>query len=962
MAKHVILESYSFTPANNNIIVTGKNIRPEQLLLITNVTNGTVIYNFSDPSLGAASHTNSTNTSSGLEITNITLNYNTSAMNAGDKLAILTEETYQEITPAETMRDPVDKLRVSEGQALIDTDFEYGLQPSKWEQITLLNNRPSAFYDATQPISNTASNTVFTGSSGTYVLTNVTATSNVVTVNITNTTGIVAGTPIFLQGTLDIGNTDGWWVVEGVVPNSSISFKTTNVPTQVSGTLFDPTKTYLYIGTFYTGSGIPVSPASGGAITLTGGVGTVTSNNAHGLRPGDGFYIVGATGNTATLNSSWVVATTPTNNTFTFNTNNGGGGTITVPGAYIYPRSLGYVEHRAYQGAVTFANLTPYHGYQVIRQTRRQFRYQSGKAIQFSTGSIMKPPFLIMGITSSGTTVTVTTRLPHGVLTNAYVTVTGVNESGYNGTFQVVSTPTPTTFTYTAITTPGATTATGFPITVVPQSWYGGANRIGMFDNQNGFFFEFDGQQIYAVRRNSVKLISGTVSATPGSSSITGSSTKFSTELKPGDMIVIRGMSYKVDNITSDTQLYIYPEYRGASSVTNCVVNKTVDVRYTQSQWNIDKMDGTGASKFNLDLGKMQMFYMDYTWYGAGAIRFGFKNNRGEVIYCHRIPNNNVGYEAYLRSGNLVARYETNTNPYYTYLTSSLASGTVSGSISVADTTGWPSTGIAVLTQAGATGATIEYISYTAITQTSLVIGSRAQTGGSVTAQNFTITGGTAINPGGTAPIKVELYSPQQASTISHWGSSVIMDGKFDNDKSFIFNGGMNTALNNQTANQRLALMSIRLAPSVDSGTTGILGSREIINRMQLALNSMDAYCTGTTFRVDLILNGKIGSGTFASVGGSSLAQVAYHSSNTTISGGESVYSFFTNNGQAITQDLSLVRDIGNSILGGGNNNTVPTSATGLYPDGPDVLTIAATALASPNSINARISWVEAQA
>jgi len=72
-------------------------------------------------------------------------------------------------------------------------------------------------------------------------------------------------------------------------------------------------------------------------------------------------------------------------------------------------------------------------------------------------------------------------------------------------------------------------------------------------------------------------------------------------------------------------------------------------------------MDGTGASLYNLDLTRMQMFYIDYTWYGAGAIRFGFKNNRGEVIYCHRIPNNNINTEAYMRSGNLVARYETNS-------------------------------------------------------------------------------------------------------------------------------------------------------------------------------------------------------------------------------------------------------------------------------------------------------------
>jgi len=46
--------------------------------------------------------------------------------------------------PAELI-DPVTKLRVSEPQTLIDTDFEYGLQPTKWETVELINNTPSFF-------------------------------------------------------------------------------------------------------------------------------------------------------------------------------------------------------------------------------------------------------------------------------------------------------------------------------------------------------------------------------------------------------------------------------------------------------------------------------------------------------------------------------------------------------------------------------------------------------------------------------------------------------------------------------------------------------------------------------------------------------------------------------------------------------------------------------------------------
>jgi hypothetical protein len=61
------------------------------------------------------------------------------------------------------------------------------------------------------------------------------------------------------------------------------------------------------------------------------------------------------------------------------------------------------------------------------------------------------------------------------------------------------------------------------------------------------------------------------------------------------------------------------------------------------------------------------------------------------------------------------------------------------------------------------------------------------------------------------------------------------------------------------------------------------------------------------------------------------------------------------------TLDLTNVRDLGNSILGGGVNNTVPTTQAGLYPDGPDVLYVVATTTGAAN-IQARLSWKEAQA
>jgi hypothetical protein len=1027
MAKHVILESYTFTASTRTIVVTGKTIRREQLLLITNTSTGTVIYNFSDPALGASSYATAVDAITGNETTTIVLSYNTTAMSNSDKISILVEETYHELLPAEVMRDPVDKFRVSTPQSLIDTDFEYGQQPTKWESITLLNNRPAAFYDPTitsvisamTASSNTVSVTMqaYTASTGIQtaaivstitgigstaglypgsqlikqsgtgtfgagavatVLSVDSATQITVQTSAAMTTGALVftlsmpsvGQPIFVQGTLDVANADGWWLCTSSNSGTGV-FQYITITTPAAS-LYDATKTYVYYGSFYTGAPL-VSNTS--PIVTDGTRATVSTLTAHGLRIGDSVFIVGTSSNTA-LNSNYVVERTPTSNTFTFLTSVAATTHNATANTCIYPRPLGYVQHRPFDGGVQFSNVSPFHGYQVIRQTRRQFRYQSGKGIQFSTGSILKPSFFLEGITSSGTTATITTKYTHGILPGSFVKVSGVtsgtsttlNDGFYNGTF-LVTAATALTISYTMTGTPTNATATGFPITASPSTWYGSTNRVGMFDNQNGFFFEFDGQNIYCVKRSSTQQISGSIAVNSGLNAVTGTSTKFSSQLKPGDYIVIRGMSYLVQSITSDTAMTIYPEYRGGANITNVVVSKTIDTRYVQSSWNIDKMDGTGASLMNIDLTKMQMFYIDFTWYGAGAIRFGFKNNRGEVIYCHRIPNNNLNTEAYMRSGNLVGRYETNTLAPYTYLTSTLTSG-VTASMAVNDATAFPSAGTIVVSQPGDTSANIEYISYASRTantfvgltrnlQNITISGAGASAGGTASATTFTYSA--------TAPTKVELYGPSQASSISHWGSSVIMDGRFDDDKSLVFVGGMNRTQTISNIGQDIIvpLVSLRISPSVDNGLTGVLGARDIINRMQLVMRSLSTFATGTgiTFLITLRLNGRVSAGQFASVGGSSLSQIAIHGSGTTITGGETVYGFYTTAGVQ-TEDLNQVRDLGTCILGGGTTNLCPTTFTNLYPDGPDIITICATNVTAvtTNSILARISWTEAQA
>jgi len=119
----------------------------------------------------------------------------------------------------------------------------------------------------------------------------------------------------------------------------------------------------------------------------------------------------------------------------------------------------------------------------------------------------------------------------------------------YNGTFQVTVTDS-FNFTFIATNTIVEPTAYGFPRLHV-TAWVNGALRAGMFDFQNGMYFEFDGQKLYAVRRSSTQQIAGTCAALQGSEFVFGTNTVFTKQLNVNDYIVLRGQSYKVASIDS---------------------------------------------------------------------------------------------------------------------------------------------------------------------------------------------------------------------------------------------------------------------------------------------------------------------------------------------------------------------------------------------------------------------------
>ena len=1086
MARKSIRSNYYLFDASEREVILPGGIQREQLVLITNVTDNKVIYNFSDPELTATEYHISTDIRN-VTTTRIVLSYDTTSMSDTDKMQIIYDDFEETIKPAETYHDAVNKAKVSNPQSQIDTDFEYGTQDTKWESLAMINNNPFAYKGET-PLN----------------VTNVTVDqdSRIVTVNSTSDPGV--GSAVYIQDTLFPG-ANGVFITN--TSNAAGFTYTAKYPwTLGDDSIFDSARTAVYRGIHYTGS-----PLGGTSIVITlpgDGSVKVTTSEAHGLEVGNEFALTGAADPDA--NGSWTVARVESSDVFYYYPT--GAVTGTSGTIKLYPRPQGSSVHRAFDGGVKFSTNSSSKNQQAIRQTKRYFRYQSGKGVSFSTGSILEPSIEnIDEISSSGTTVTVVAAVNHNVEVGSQIDVRGCTDNAYNGIYSVTNIVDPFTLQYELPTAP-TDTVTGGEYSVTPVNSYGTKVEIGMMDQQNGIFFRFASGTLSVVRRTSTFQLSGKVSVVNGSTTVSnfttlnGQQTKFAKQLKPGDYIVIRGSSYRVDGIVSDTQMVIFPDYRGPTA-DNVPVTKTVETEWYQSDWNLDRMDGTGKSGYTLDPTRMQMFYMDYSWYGAGFIRWGFRAEDGNVIYAHKIPNNNVNTEAYMRSGNLPARYEVNTIPPSTTASSTL--GNLDTRLYISDApTHFPTSGTLRIKQQIATNdAVYEYVNYASKVEyiqdvfnvssnvievettanlspggaqtitfdvpfSNIVAGktyyvstvpsgttftisenpggaaktlddavgsalsplstarsgyfdglTREQAGASGVALTiadgsssgtvasatgiqagqrvigtgipddafvYSISGTniqlskavTAANPtadfvvmgtngaantftySATQPVGVELLSATSVPQISHWGSSVIMDGKFDDDRAYVYTVGSKTQRTIGSGQTR-AVIALRVSPSVDNGIPGNFGTRELINRMQLVLRQVDISSTGKFF-CELVLNPvPDANNIWLDVGGTSLAQYSVLTTATDLLGGEVIYGFYVDTGVQ-AYDLTAVKEISNCILGGGTSNYANTTApnpTGIFPDGPEVLAVRVTNIAGgQRSVDARFSWTEAQA
>ncbi len=556
---------------------------------------------------------------------------------------------------------------------------------------------------------------------------------------------------------------------------------------------------------------------------------------AHGLIPGASITtaITSSGTNHALAGGPFYVESTPTPETLRYTARTSGTVQTAVPlTGILYTRSDSYFIHRPYDGGVQLGTGGPQHGAQAIRMSKKYIRYQSGKGIMYTTGALFAPSYDIQSINASGTTVgsfitVVLDDVDHGCQVGGVITITGIETAGYNGEYTVSDVVNERQLVVQATSVLSNVYGTIGPAAKISlKRWHGATVRAGAFDEQNGIFWQYNGNQLAVGLRSSTFQIAGTVNITKDTNLMTGSNTRFRDQLKAGDKIVIKGMTHVITRISSQTSLTVSPDYRGAVDAVSAKLCKIEDIIVTQDKFNRDRLDGTGPSGYNVNTSTMQMIGIQYSWYGAGFIDFMLRGSDGNYIFAHRIRNSNVNTEAYMRTGNLPVRYEVINESATGKLASSITA--TQTTLPLLDASEFPD-------DSGLVYVDNELIAFTGKSGNTLTGCTR-----SAPLTNF-VAGASRTFRGGSASTHeyntgVVLVSTTISPIISHWGSAFLTDGLFDEDRGYIFSyasTGVSVTTTKQTA------FLIRLAPSVSNAIVGDLGERELLNRAQLLLKSV---------------------------------------------------------------------------------------------------------------------------
>lgn len=218
---------------------------------------------------------------------------------------------------------------------------------------------------------------------------------------------------------------------------------------------------------------------------------------------------------------------------------------------------------------------------------------------------------------------------------------------------------------------PGGTASDAFGRlrTVDPLTLFDSSHRY----TDNGLWSTATGAGGTSVFSTSGGFVELNVTTTSGSEIIRETTKCFS--YQPGKSLLVlstfvmnpakAGLRQRVGYYGADNGIYLELNGTGANSLAfverSSSTGTLQESRITQSNWNVDPMDGSGPSGLTLDITKAQILWMDIEWLGLGTVRIGFVID-GQFIHCHSFHHANLIESTYITTASLPLRYEiTNT-------------------------------------------------------------------------------------------------------------------------------------------------------------------------------------------------------------------------------------------------------------------------------------------------------------
>jgi hypothetical protein len=303
--------------------------------------------------------------------------------------------------------------------------------------------------------------------------------------------------------------------------------------------------------------------------------------------------------------------------------------------------------------------------------------------VEVGTGGTLTVPYLPVGISTLLNTVTIGNTVS---ISNTSFYVTGVGSTvniqgtvGIGTTGQVsinvnnapVSSSNPFPVTGTVAISTTAVVSTALPPTQTDAfARLRVSNPLTLFDSSHRYRDNNLWESLVVGTGSTVGFVTAQglinigIGTTAGCSAIRETTKVFS--YQPGKSLLVlntfvmnapkTNLRQRVGYFGADNGMYLELDGNTLYFVERSLSTATT-TRVAQSSWNIDRLDGTGASGITLDTTKAQIMWMDIEWLGLGTVRMGFVIN-GQFIHCHSFHHANVIEGTYITTASLPLRYE----------------------------------------------------------------------------------------------------------------------------------------------------------------------------------------------------------------------------------------------------------------------------------------------------------------